>query len=145
MRMAVDRIAAPGRANIAARLGAIILVVLGVLFVVTSLLGFLPEDRRMTVTGLLLFATLGVVLGVAGVTWLRRLSAQESSDRARTEEQAVLEMVTKSRGELTAAEVSRRLRLPPAAAEAILGRLTEQRMIEPDLDAEGAVVYRPKQ
>jgi hypothetical protein len=136
--------AAPPQMNIAARLGGIILVILGLLFLVTSLLGFLPEERRMTVMGLLLFAVLGLVLGGAGIMWLRRQSEQAVSDHAVLQEREVLELMKRNRGEVTIGEVTRQLSLPPADAEAVLGRLTAQRMVEPELDAEGGVVYRVK-
>lgn len=134
--------AAPPRANIAARLGAIVLVVLGLLFLVTSLLGFLPEEPRMTVMGLLLFAILGLVLGGAGLTWLRRQSSDELAERNVHQERAVLELLKRKGGEISLGDITNQLSLPPADAEAVMGRLTAQRMVEPDLTAEGTVVYR---
>jgi hypothetical protein len=137
--------AAPPRTNIAARLGAMLLVVLGVLFLITSLLGFIPEDRRMTVMGLILFAVLGLVLGGAGLTWLRRQSSSEESERNAWQERAVLELMARSGGEASLGEVSRQLSLPPADTEAIFGRLTAQRMVAPELTGDGSVVYRVRE
>ena len=137
--------AAAPRANIAARLGGIILVVLGLLFVASSLLGFLPEDRRMTVTGLLLFGVLGLVLGCAGIVWLRRQKVDETGALETQQERAVLELIARNNGQVSLAEVARGLGLAPPQAEAVLGRLTAQRMVEPDLTTEGAVVYRAKE
>ena len=134
--------AAPPRVNIAGRLGAILLIVIGGLFLVTSLLGFLPEDRRMSVMGLLLFLVLGLVLGGAGISLLRRLKSGEQSEHQALQEQAVLELMARGSGEVTISEVVRQLALPPADAEAALGRLTDQRMIEPDLSVDGSVVFR---
>lgn len=137
--------AAPPRMNIAARLGAIILIVIGGLFLVTSLLGFLPEDRRMTVMGLVLFAVLGLVLAWAGMHWMKSQKSREQSDVQVAQERAVLELMARGRGQVTLAEVTRQLSLPPADAEAVLGRLTAQRMVEPDLTSEGAVIYRVRE
>lgn len=137
--------AAPARTNVALRLGAILLVIVGVLFLVTSLLGFLPEDPRMSVMGLLLFGILGLVLTGAGVTWLRRQSSREASDRFAWQERAVLELMRRQGGELSLGEAQRQLSLPPADAEAVFARLTAQRMVEPDLTSEGAVLYRVRE
>lgn len=137
--------AAPPRTNIALRLGAILLVIIGVLFLITSLLGFLPEDRRMTVMGLLLFAVLGLVLTGAGVMLLRRQTSQEASERFEWQERAVLELMRRQGGELSLGEAQRQLSLPPAEAEAVFGRLTAQRMVAPELTTDGAVVYRVRE
>ena len=124
------------------RIGAIGLMVLGAPIAILSILGFMTEERRLSVGGLLFLGVLGVILVVSGIIWLRSISAGESVTQSRREEELILNLASRHGGSLTIAQVVTESGLTANQAEMILERLTSQRLLQPDLLDDGSIAYR---
>jgi hypothetical protein len=130
------------KGNIAARLGAMILVIVGAIFLIVSILGFLPDEPRITLAGLLFLGILGLLLGGAGVLWLRSLAGREAVEQTQLEEKAVMNLVASNGGAVTVAQLAQGMQLTATEAESLAERMMGARLLEPELRDDGTVVYR---
>jgi Co/Zn/Cd efflux system component len=125
-----------------ARLGAILLVVLGLLFLVGAILGMLPSEPIIAAGGLLFLGVLGLILGGAGIYWLRSLSQRDVADQGAREEEMVARLIARNGGTVTIPQLAEGLNIRTPDAEALAERLMNQRILQPELLDDGTLVYK---
>lgn len=88
------------------------------------------------------FGIPGIIMGLAGLAWLRSIARREQDGHLRYEEKAVLEIAAANGGFASIAMITLHTALSAADAEAALSRLCGRGVAQPEIMDDGAVTYR---